>query len=95
MTPMSDTEHFRVPNTRRLSPQIGRYEIDTWYFSPYPDEYMKQPKLYICEYCLKYMKLETTYRYHLVSGAVGIVRLRLVRTGLDCNAEYRMWSSLE
>ena len=28
---------------------------------------MKQPKLYICEYCLKYMKLETTYRYHLVS----------------------------
>ena len=48
------------------SPQIGRYEIDTWYFSPYPEEYMKQPKLYICEFCLKYMKLETSYRYHLV-----------------------------
>jgi histone acetyltransferase MYST1 len=47
--------------------QFGIYEIDTWYFSPYPDEYGKQAKLYICEYCLKYMRLEKTYRYHLVS----------------------------
>ena len=42
--------------------QIGKYEIDTWYFSPYPEEYGKQPKLWICEYCLKYMRLEKTYR---------------------------------
>ena len=47
--------------------QIGRYEIDTWYFSPYPEEYGKQPRLWICEYCLKYMRLEKSYRYHLVS----------------------------
>jgi len=46
--------------------QIGKYEIDTWYFSPYPDEYGKQTKLWICEFCLKYMKLEKSYRYHLV-----------------------------
>lgn len=45
--------------------QFGKYEIDTWYFSPYPDEYGKQSKLYICEYCLTYMRLEDTYRYHL------------------------------
>lgn len=44
----------------------GKYEIDTWYFSPYPEEYGKQPKLWICEYCLKYMRLEKTYRYHMV-----------------------------
>lgn len=44
----------------------GRYEIDTWYFSPYPEEYGKQAKLWICEYCLKYMRLEKTYRYHMV-----------------------------
>ena len=43
--------------------QIGKYEIDTWYFSPYPEEYGKQPKLWICEYCLKYMRLEKTYRW--------------------------------
>jgi len=47
--------------------QIGKYEIDTWYFSPYPEEYGKQTKLWICEFCLKYMKLEKSYRYHLVS----------------------------
>jgi len=45
--------------------QIGKYEIDTWYFSPYPDEYGKQPKLWICQFCLKYMRIEKTYRYHL------------------------------
>ncbi|XP_077998998.1 histone acetyltransferase KAT8-like [Glandiceps talaboti] len=45
--------------------QTGKYEIDTWYFSPYPEEYGKAPKLWICEYCLKYMKMEKTYRYHL------------------------------
>lgn len=46
----------------------GKYEIDTWYFSPYPEEYGKQPKLWICEYCLKYMRLEKTYRYHMVKN---------------------------
>ncbi len=44
--------------------RIGRYEIDTWYFSPYPEEYGKEPMLYICQYCLKYMRIEKTYRYH-------------------------------
>jgi histone acetyltransferase MYST1 len=45
--------------------QIGRFEIDTWYYSPYPDEYGKQHKLWACEYCLKYMKWEISYRDHL------------------------------
>ena len=44
---------------------IGKYEIDTWYFSPYPDEYGKIPKLWICEYCLKYMRFEKTYIRHM------------------------------
>jgi len=50
--------------------QIGKYEIDTWYFSPYPEEYGKQTKLWICEWCLKYMKLEKSYRYHMVSSCI-------------------------
>jgi hypothetical protein len=33
------------------------------YFSPYPEEYGKQPKLWICQYCLKYMSSDKTYRY--------------------------------
>ncbi|CBK24615.2 uncharacterized protein [Blastocystis hominis] len=35
--------------------EIGKYEVDCWYFSPYPKEY-QVPRLYICEYCLKYFK---------------------------------------
>lgn len=50
--------------------QIGNFEIDAWYFSPFPEDYGKQPKLWICEYCLKYMKYEKTFRHHLVSAAV-------------------------
>ena len=48
---------------------IGHFEIDAWYFSPFPEDYGKQPKLWICEYCLKYMKYERTYRLHLVGDA--------------------------
>lgn len=46
--------------------QFGKYEIDAWYFSPYPDEYGKQTKLWICEYCLKYMRFEKSYKGHVL-----------------------------
>jgi histone acetyltransferase MYST1 len=33
---------------------LGRYEIDTWYFSPYPKEILLDyTKLFVCEYTLK------------------------------------------
>ena len=47
--------------------QIGKYEVDTWYFSPYPDEYGKVQKMWICQYCLKYMKFEKTYAGHVAA----------------------------
>jgi len=50
--------------------QIGRFEIDTWYFSPYPEDYRKCSKLWICEFCLKYMRLEKTYRFHQAECSV-------------------------
>ena len=46
---------------------IGRFEIDTWYSSPYPEEYARLTKLYLCEFCLKYMKTPTITRRHAVS----------------------------
>lgn len=67
-TAILEKEHEELTKVKYIDKiQFGKYEIDTWYFSPYPDEYGKQPKLFICEYCLKYMKLELTYRYHLVN----------------------------
>lgn len=48
----SISEIARVKNMNRL--QIGKHEVDAWYFSPYPQEYAHIPILYICEFCLSY-----------------------------------------
>ncbi len=56
-------EATRIKNIQQI--EIGCYEIDCWYFSPYPDEYSRGvTKLYICEKCLKYMKSYETYAWH-------------------------------
>lgn len=61
-----EKEHEEMTKHKYINTiHFGMYEIDTWYFSPYPEEYRFQEKLFICEYCLKYMRLEKTYRYHL------------------------------
>ena len=61
-----EREHEAITKVKYIDRiQLGMYEIDAWYFSPYPDEYGKQPKLFVCEFCFKYMRLETTYRRHL------------------------------
>ncbi|KAF9820270.1 hypothetical protein IEO21_01484 [Rhodonia placenta] len=48
----SISEIARVKNLNRL--QMGRHEVDAWYFSPYPKEYAHLPVLYLCEFCLCY-----------------------------------------
>ncbi|CAL1543258.1 unnamed protein product [Lymnaea stagnalis] len=45
--------------------ELGQYEMQTWYSSPYPQEYASLPKLYICEYCLKYMKSRNGLHRHI------------------------------
>lgn len=60
-----EKEHEAITKVKYIDKlRIGKFEIDSWYFSPYPDEYGKVGTLFVCEYCLKYMKLERTYRYH-------------------------------
>ncbi len=44
--------------------EFGKYEIKTWYSSPYPQEYATLPKLYLCEFCLKYMKSRSILKRH-------------------------------
>ena len=53
------------PSTRSPSMiEFGKYEIKTWYSSPYPQEYAMLPKLYLCEFCLKYMKSRSILKRH-------------------------------
>ncbi|XP_041116973.1 histone acetyltransferase KAT6B-like isoform X4 [Polyodon spathula] len=44
--------------------EFGKYEIHTWYSSPYPQEYSRLQKLYLCEFCLKYMKSKNILKRH-------------------------------
>ncbi|XP_023668070.2 histone acetyltransferase KAT6A isoform X2 [Paramormyrops kingsleyae] len=45
--------------------EFGKYEIQTWYSSPYPQEYSRLPKLYLCEFCLRYMKSRSILFQHM------------------------------
>uniref|UniRef100_A0A4W5RTH3 Histone acetyltransferase n=1 Tax=Hucho hucho TaxID=62062 RepID=A0A4W5RTH3_9TELE len=45
--------------------EFGKYEIQTWYSSPYPQEYSRLPKLYLCEFCLRYVKSRSILFQHM------------------------------
>ena len=42
----------------------GRFEVDTWYYSPYPEPYASQQRLTMCEFCLKYFRKKKTLLRH-------------------------------
>lgn len=48
----NQTEISRVRNLDRI--QMGKHEIEPWYFSPYPAEFTDCDMVYICEFCLSY-----------------------------------------
>jgi histone acetyltransferase HTATIP len=43
---------------------MGQWRVDVWDFSPYPDEYAYEERLFICEFCLMCMKKKKTYLKH-------------------------------
>lgn len=45
-------EIARVKNLNKI--QMGKHQVEAWYFSPYPIEYAYCDTLYICEFCLSY-----------------------------------------
>ncbi|KAH8245500.1 hypothetical protein KR032_010922 [Drosophila birchii] len=62
----AEKEHESITKIKYIDKlQFGNYEIDTWYFSPFPEEFGKSRTLYVCEYCLKYMRHRQSYAYHL------------------------------
>ncbi|XP_070141139.1 histone acetyltransferase MOF-like [Drosophila kikkawai] len=62
----AEKEHESITKIKYIDKlQFGNYEIDTWYFSPFPEEFGKSRTLYVCEYCLKYMRHRQSYAFHL------------------------------
>lgn len=50
--------------------ELGKYRIKPWYFSPYPQDLTTIPMVYICEYCLKYVKSNKCLERHLAKCAL-------------------------
>lgn len=46
---------------------IREYEVDAWYFSPYPKEVIRNGSVYICEFCLYYFPSRTQLSLHATS----------------------------
>lgn len=55
-------EISRVRNLSKL--QMGKYEVEPWYFSPYPIEYTEEETVYICEFCLSYFGEPRRFERH-------------------------------
>ncbi|CAG9760562.1 unnamed protein product [Ceutorhynchus assimilis] len=56
-----------LPSTKGTkSIEMGKFQMEVWYQSPYPEDYARLPKLYICEFCLRYMKSRTILGRHII-----------------------------
>ena len=55
-------EATKVKNIEKI--YMGPWEVEAWYYSPYPEEYAYEEKLFVCEFCLKYCKRKANYLRH-------------------------------
>lgn len=53
----------RIKNIEMI--ELGRHRIKPWYFSPYPQELVSLPCIFLCEYCLKCVKSRRCLCRHL------------------------------
>ncbi|KAH6614140.1 histone acetyltransferase ESA1 [Boeremia exigua] len=58
----NQTEISRVRNLEKV--QMGKFEIEPWYFSPYPIDFIDSDIVYICEFCLSYYGEQTQFERH-------------------------------
>lgn len=60
-----EKEHEEKTKVRNIDViELGKYEVDTWYYSPYPENVKGVSRMYICEFCLKYMRKSKTLEKH-------------------------------
>lgn len=60
--PQSASNYYKRSQIEKI--QFRDFLINTWYSSPFPEEYSTNKVIYMCEYCLKYMSLPTAYTRH-------------------------------
>lgn len=58
----NQTEISRVRNLGHI--QMGAFEMEPWYFSPYPSNFTAADTVHICEFCLSYFASNQTFTRH-------------------------------
>ena len=58
----NQTEISRVRNLGHI--QLGAFEMEPWYFSPYPSTFTAAETVYICEFCLSYFDSNQMFTRH-------------------------------
>jgi histone acetyltransferase HTATIP len=58
----NQAEVSRVRNLEKI--QMGQFEIEPWYFAPYPVEFSELDMVYICEFCLCYFGDVSQFERH-------------------------------
>lgn len=60
-----EEEHEEATKVKKITSIVmGTWQVEAWYYSPYPEEYQHDSTLYVCEYCLKYMRKARTIKKH-------------------------------
>ena len=60
-----EQEHEETTKVKNIEKMVmGEWEVEAWYYAPFPEEYSDIETLYVCEYCLTYMRKVHTYKHH-------------------------------
>ncbi|KAL7528416.1 hypothetical protein ACHAWF_002549 [Thalassiosira exigua] len=60
-----EAEHHEITKVKNVGQIVmGRYLVEAWYYSPFPAPYHVADTLYVCEFCLKYMRKPKFFARH-------------------------------
>jgi MOZ/SAS family/MYST family zinc finger domain len=60
-----EREHEETTKVKNIEKIImGEWDVEAWYYSPFPEAYSDLATLYVCEFCLSYMKKKRTLNKH-------------------------------
>ena len=65
-----EREHEEMTKVKQIERiYMGGWEVEAWYFSPYPPDY-QQERLLVCEYTLKYFRTKKAFGRHMAQNTV-------------------------
>lgn len=62
---INPTSYLKLTQKEHKIIKFGDYEIESWFQSPYPEEIWQLDQIFICQFCLKYMKSNWILNRHL------------------------------